>query len=173
MMNVSSFESTVSRLTLRMTNFLLDIVGQQDGARASFGLPAGAVLLKDRQLILAGTPCDPPLFHDAMRHAAAVTGANVILVHHGLHPEALNPVQFSVLVHMSREAQLLEDMILYCHPADGYWLVPSGKGPFVALEEDGLRVDFEAPFATCCERCEGLCQAAAMIVRATRATGAM
>ena len=172
-MRIRYFEETVSRLTLRMTNFLLDIVGQHDGARAGFGLPAGAVLLKDRQLILAGTPCDPPLFRDAMSNAAAATGADVVLVHHGLHPEALNPVQFSVLVHMSREPQLFEDMILYFHPADGYWLVPSGKGPFVALEEEGLRVDFEPPFVTFHERCEGICQAAAMIVRATRATGVM
>lgn len=172
-MTVRSFETTVSRLTLRMTNFLLDIVGQHDGGRAGFGLPAGAVHLRDRQLILAGTPCDPPLFHKAMRNAATATGADVILVHHGLHPEALNPVKFSVLVHMSREPQLFEDMILYFHLADGYWLVPSGKGPFVALEENGLRVDFEPPFVTFHERCEGVCQAASLIVRATRATGVM
>lgn len=172
-MNVKTFEATVSRLTLRMTNFLLDTFGQHDGARANYGLPAGAVHLKDRQLIVAATPCDPPLFHDAMRKAAAATGADVIVVHHGLHPEALNPVQFSALVHMSREPYLLEDMILYFHPADGYWLVPSGKGPFIALGEDGLRVDFEPPFITFHERCDGVCKAAAMIVRATRAVGVM
>ncbi|MFN3727364.1 MAG: hypothetical protein ACK4SZ_13805 [Allosphingosinicella sp.] len=137
------------------------------------GLPAGAVHLKDRQLILAGTPCDPPLFQEAMHDAAAATGADVILIHHGLHPEVLNPVRFSVLVHMSREPQLLEDMVLYYHQADGYWLVPTAKGLFIALQEDGLRVDFEPPFITFHERSEGVCHAAAMIVRGMRKTGAM
>lgn len=172
-MNVKTFEATVSRLTLRMTSLLLDVVGQHDAAQARFGLPAGAVHLQERQLILAGTPCDPPFFHVAMRNAAAATGADVVVIHHGLHPEALNPVRFSVLVHMSGKPYLFEERILYFHPMDGYWLVPIGKGPFVALEEDGLRVDFEPPFVTFNERCDGVCQAAAEIVRTTRSVGVM
>lgn len=166
-MNIKSFETLVSRVTQRMTCFLLDAIGQQSGAPVGYGLPIGAVHLVDQKLILAGTPCDEPLFRKAMHSAAAATGADVLVVHHGLHPEALNPVRFSALVHISREPYLFENMILYHHPADGYWLVPTAKGPFVTLEEDGLRVDFEPPFVTFHERSEGVCTAAAMIVRAT------
>lgn len=47
------------------------------------------------------------------------------------------------------------------------------RGPFIALEPEGLRVDFEPPFVTFHERCDAVCEAAAMIVRATRAVAAL
>lgn len=172
-MKIRTFQQLVSRLTLRMMSLLLTIFGQEDGARAGWGLPAGAVHLKNRKLIVACTPCDAPIFHGAMIAAAEASGCDVVLAHHGLYPETLNTVQFSVLVHMSKKPYLLENMVLYFHQADGYWLVPSDKGPFVALEEGGLRVDFEPPFITFHERCEGVCEAAKRIVIATRNTGVL
>src|SRR5690606_14351591 len=116
----------------------------------------GTVHLVERKLIVAGTPCDAPLFQPPMRQAAAATGADVILAHHGLSPEPLNSAEFSVLAHMSGEPFLFEGMALYAHPAGGQWLVPSGDGPFMALEKGGLRLACEPPFLTFHQRCEGI-----------------
>jgi hypothetical protein len=171
-MNIQTFQDHVSRHTRRMLGLLLDIVSQETGSPAPGGLPAGALHLGPAKLIIAGTPCDAPVFHGAMRAAAAATGADVVLVHHGLFPETMSQVTFSVLVHMSGQPYLLENMVLYHHPEDGYWLVPSSLGPYVALEQKGLRVDFQPPFVTFVERMDGVCAAAAKVVRATRFVGA-
>lgn len=168
-MNVQSFSMHAARMRQRILNVLLETVGTHDAAQAGWGLPAGGVHLTGRQLILAGTPCSAPLFQPAMRCAAAATGADVVLAHHGLNTEALRPTRFSVLVHMSRKPHLFHEMVLYAGRAHRYWLVPSGNGPFVALEKDGLRVDFEPPFLTFHQRCEGVDAASAAIDGVTRA----
>lgn len=173
-MNVRTFQDRVSRTSARIMSLMLcDIFGQQDGESVRLGLPAGAVRLKDRNLIIAATVCDPPMFRDAIRQAANSTGIDVIVVHHGFYPETLNPVFVSALVHMSGQPHLFEKMVLYFHQADGYWLVPYEKGPFIALEEEGLRVDFEPPFLTIHQRAEGVCEAAKLIVRRTRNLGVL
>ena len=118
--------------------------------------------------MIAATPCDAPLFEGAIRKAAREKGADVVLMKHGLHPETLNNVSFSILVHMSGKPYLFDDLVLYFHSADGYWLVPSRHGPFIALQKDGLRVDFAPPFITSDERVEGVCEAAAQLVRSMR-----
>jgi hypothetical protein len=155
-MNVQSFPEHVSRVRLRMFNLHLNGVGTHDAIDAGWGLPAGSVHLTDRKLILAGTPCDAPLFQPAVRKAAAATGADVLLADHGLGPAPLNQAEFSVLVHMSGEPFLFEHMVPYAHPCGDHWLVPAGNGPFVALEKDGLRLACEPPFLTFHQRCLGI-----------------
>lgn len=173
-MNIKTFQGITSRLSTRMmTLFLHEIFGAADGESVRLGLPAGAVHLKDRKLIVAVTVCDPPLFREAIQSAAASTRSDVLVIHHGFHPETLNNVFISALVHMSGQPYLLEKMVLYFHPADGYWLVPHERGPFIALEEDGLRVDFEPPFLTVHQRGEGVCEAAKIIVRRTANVGVL
>ncbi|OWQ87678.1 hypothetical protein CDQ91_20820 [Sphingopyxis witflariensis] len=119
-----------------MSIFLHDIFGENDGESVRLGLPAGAVHLKDRKLIIAGTVCDPPMFRDVIKQAAISADADVLVAHHGFYPETLNQVFFSLLVHIDGAAYHFERMRLYFHPADGYWLVPDDAGLFVALEED-------------------------------------
>lgn len=173
-MNIKTFQETVGRLSDRMIGlFLHDILGKEDGEPVLLGLPAGATHLKGQKLIIAATVCDAPMFRDAIEKAAAATGADVLVIHHGFHPETLNNVFVSALVHMSGRPYLLEKMSLYFHPADGYWLVPHGPGPFIAFEQDGLRVSFTGPYMTLYQRAEGMCEAANIIVRRTRNLGAL
>lgn len=155
-MNVQSFSERVSRVQRRTFNLLLKGVGIHDAVQAGWGLPPGSLHLRERNLILAGTPCDAPLFRRAMDEAAAATGADIVLGHHALGWGALDPAEFSVIVHMSRELFLFERMVLYTHPTGGHWLIPSGSGPFIALEIGGLRVALEPPFDTFHQRCAGI-----------------
>lgn len=163
-MKIQAAQQEWSRTTVRTLSVLLNTLGQDDAKMVGFGLPANALHLQERNLIVAGTPCDAPMFHDAMRKAADESGAEIVVAHHGLFPEAFNPVTFSVLVHISGRPHLFRDMVLYFHPADGYWLLPYETGPFMALEADGLRVEFEPPFVTFYERCTGVCEAAKRIL---------
>jgi len=172
--NIRTFQERVSRTSARMMSLMLnDIFGQEDGSRILLGLPSGAVHLKDRKLIVAATVCDAPMFRDTMTNAAASTGADVMVIHHGFYPETLNPVFVSLLVHIGGKPYLLEKMVFYFHEADGFWLVPYDKGPFIALEETGLRVEAEPPFLTIHQRSEGVCEAAKTIVRSTRNLGVL
>lgn len=166
-MNVQSFSERAARVRRRILNPLLETLGTHDAGPAGWGLPAGGVHLTGRRLILAGTPCSAPLFHPAMREAAADASADIVLAHYNLDAEALTPAQFSVLVHMDRRPHLFDDMVLYAGQARSLWLVPSGSGPFVALERDGLRVDCEPPFVTFHERCRGIDAASAIIAGGT------
>ena len=169
-MKVLSFQTHVSNVTRRMTDLLLAAInGRGDPRQVTYGLPAGALHLETARLILAGTPCSPPLFEGQMRSAAALTGADVVLAHHGFCPEVLNPLTFSVLVHLDGEPEMLTGMILYRHPTGEFWLVPGELGPCVALESSGLKLDSEPPYLTFHQRCEGISCAAAAVLQAMKA----
>lgn len=164
----------VSRVSGRMMSmFLHDVFGDSDVAEVSLGLPAGAARFRDRKLIVAATVCDPPMFRDAMQQASITTGCDVLVSHHGFFPEVLNHVQFGVVSQVDGALCHLDRMLLYVHRADGYWLLPEGSGPYVALEESGLRLDCNPPFLTFDQRADGLCEAAKMIARHTRNVGIM
>jgi hypothetical protein len=90
---------------------------------------------------------------------------------HGLYPEMLNATAFDVVIHVNHQAVLLTDLILYHHPADGFWLVPAGNGAYVAIERDGLRVADEPPCISWHERSDAVCRAAKLIARAARRLG--
>jgi hypothetical protein len=167
-MIVNGFAESVSRLTCRMMALLLRIIRHAEREKAPGSLPAGALHLPDARLIMATTCCSKPLFHEQMRVAASASGADVLLMRHGLHPEGLNGTGFDVLLHVNREAVLLKDLILYHHHIDGFWLVPGGNGPHIALEPDGLRLADEPPFMTWQERSDGICKAARLIARAAQ-----
>jgi len=147
-MNLQSFFEYVARRRQRILNVLLNVMGRHDVAPAGWGLPAGGVHLTNRRVILAGTPCSALLFEPAMRRAAAATGADVVLAHFSLDPDARRPARFSVLTRLDDRPYLLEDMVLYADQSGRHWLLPSNKGPFVAMLRDGLRVDVEPPFLT-------------------------
>jgi hypothetical protein len=167
-MKIKAFPERVSRTTQKVLSVLLQTTGQEDARPIREGLPAGAVHLKDRNLIFAGTSCDPPLFLKEARLAAVRNNADVVLCHHGLFPEALNPVSLTVFVRINGVCQRLKNLLLYFHPADGYWLIPAKMGIYVAIEPDGLRVAHDPPFLTWHQRSEGLCNAARLIKCATR-----
>lgn len=168
-MSLDLVDLPVSRISAAMMRFLLAyVLNSEDAEGIGHGLPAGAVQLANANLIVAATVCDPPMFRQAASYAAASTKSDVLIGHHGFHPETLNAVEFSLVVHIGGYPVPLERMHLYVHPAEGFWLVPSGAGPCVALEGGGLRLDHEPPFIADAQRVQGLCDAARLIVRAMR-----
>ena len=165
-------DERVSLVSTRMMSILLNgIFGEHDCADIRLGLPAGAVHLRDRKLIVAATVCDPPMFQDAIKQAAISTGSDVLISHHGFYPETLNHAYFSVASQIAGQLCQFDQMLLYVHRADGYWLVPDGNGPFIALAEDGLAISQDPPFFTYDQRADGVCEAAKLIARRTRNGG--
>ena len=167
-MESQTLRPPVSAITARLLKMLLRAIGHEGGEPACGQLPPGAIHLENIKLVLAGTRCDAPLYEEEIRDAAATTGSDVVLVRHGRFPETLNEVHFDVAIRMDLGIHLLTDLLLYCRPGDGYWLVPQGRGPFVALARDGLRLSFEPPFLTAHYREDGLVAAARQIVHAAR-----
>ncbi len=60
------------------------------------GLPAGMLDIASANLLIAATPCDPPLFGMKMEDACTRFGRDVMLVRTGLFPETMNPVTVDV-----------------------------------------------------------------------------
>ncbi|WP_295320539.1 hypothetical protein [uncultured Sphingopyxis sp.] len=153
-----------------MIKFLHAAAGGGEASVAPDLLPVGALYLEQDRLILATTSCGKGVFSEAIRDIAAQTGADIILAHQGRYPipEILDEVTFTVLAHVGGEPRIMEDMVLYWLPGDGYWLLPSAPAPFVELNADGSRVSFHAPFVDRFERADGVDAAAAKMIRATR-----
>ncbi|WP_442678324.1 hypothetical protein ACSBM8_12385 [Sphingomonas sp. ASY06-1R] len=131
----------------------------------SAGLPAGAFLIESANVILSATPCDQPMFSDMMERVARSRRRDVLLMRTGFHPEILNPVQACVALVAERDVLMLEGMAFYRHDDQSLWLVPIDAGPFIAIEPRGLRLEMIPPFLTYDQRVDGLCRAAAEIVR--------
>lgn len=167
-MKNSTLSDPLSRVTACMTHFMQRIMNCRGGTRVHYGLPAGALQLSGIKLIVAATPCDAPIFNDAMWKAANATGGDVILARHGLHPEMLNDVSFSAVVHFEQQPRLFRDLLLYATGCDEHWLVPQGTGAFIQMHPAGLRLTHKPPFASRLERSDGVCSAAAQIVKALR-----
>jgi hypothetical protein len=92
------------------------------------------------------------LFAEQMLKAAMAMQSDVILLRHGLFPEALDAAAVDVVLYLNGTPALLTDMLLYLHPEDGFWLVPTGVGPHLAIEKDGLRVAEWPPYFGTAER---------------------
>lgn len=170
-MPVTQFSDKVSRLTDRMMAMLRTVAGHSPGLPAPGGLPAGAIHLPAARLIIASTCCTARLFDEQILKVASSSGADVILMRHGLFPETLDAVSYDVAMHIDGQPMLFCDLALYDHPADGFWLVPSKSGPHIAIERDGLRLADEAPYVSWTERCEAVCRAAKRTVLAARLSG--
>lgn len=170
-MSFSQSGQMVSRISERMMRLLLNISGHETGVHAPVGLPLGSVHVPDARLILASTTCTVPLFKNAMLAAAEATQSDVVLMRHGLFPEQLEPTMCDVVLYLNGCPAFVQDMLLYHHPEDGFWLVPAGVGPHVAIERDGLRVAEEAPYYGAQERSDALCRAARLIVQHARRPG--
>jgi hypothetical protein len=156
----------------RPTGAIIDLI--QRSLRSAFaepvtaGLPAGARLLPEQQLAIAGTVCTMSFFQEAMERAARRFDVDVILARHDSYPELLSAVLWDAAVRVSGDPLMLTDLVLYVQGVDDYWLVPSKVGPSLRIGRDGLHLLCEPPFTTWNERCTGVCEAAKRIVKATR-----
>lgn len=134
--------------------------------RGGDGLPAGALHIPAARLILAATPCDAPMFRDAARAACVTHDRDILLVRSGLFPETFDPVAVDVFL-VGPDGPLMLSNLSFLRRADRLWLVPDTSGPSVEIASSGLELALELPFADPEERSDGLCRAAADIVRLT------
>lgn len=129
------------------------------------GLPAGMLDIASANLLIAATPCDPPLFGMKMEDACTRFGRDVMLVRTGLFPETMNPVTVDVALVGPDGPFTMTDLVFMRRRDASLWLVPQRVGAFVEIRGDGLALQTTPPFVTWDERCDGVCRAAAEIVR--------
>lgn len=159
-----------SRTTSHILRFTLKALPHPVGRRFVGGLPAGSMQLAEAGLIIGGTPCTVPLFRDAMERAAIDTRCDVLIARHGIHPEALDPVLWDVVIWSGDHTVSINDLVLYAGTDGSYWLVPSRQGPHIRMARNGLHLEAEPGFLTWQQRCDGVCEAAKRIVKECRGT---
>ncbi len=157
-----------SRPTAAIVDLLQRSMSADISEPITAGLPAGARLLPEQQLAIAGTVCTVSFFQQAMEQVAHRRDVDVILARHDSYPELLSAVLWDAAVRVSGDPLTLTDLVLYVQGVDDYWLVPSKVGPSLRIGRDGLHLLCEPPFTTWNERCTGVCEAAKRIVKATR-----
>ena len=158
--------------SLRVLSLPLDMFDAPPIMCGGNGLPAGAIDIAPANVILAATPCDAPLFRDAMLNACTRSGRDVLLAHTGLFPETVDPVTADVAFAGVGRPFAVHEMIFMRRRDGSLWLVPQRVGPFIEIRSDGLALETLPPFVTWDERCDGVCRAAAEIVRIVSRRGA-
>lgn len=151
--------------SLRVLSLPLDMLDDVSVMRGGYGLPAGALDIATANLILAGTPCQAPLFQDTIASACAASGRDVVLVHTGLWPETMDPVTVDVALVGPDGPFVVSDLIFMRARDRRLWLVPQDVGPYIEIRGNGLALATMPSFVTWDERCDGICRAAAEIVR--------
>lgn len=132
------------------------------------GMPAASCEFARLNLIAGATPVSAPMFRDVAGRVARETGRDVMLVRTGLHPETLDPVRAEIALNAAGDTIVLTDLSFYRHRDGALWLVPAAEGAYLELTADGLHLHTVPPFGTWFERGDGLCRAAAEIVRLLR-----
>lgn len=132
------------------------------------GLPAGAVEIETAKVVMAATPCDAGVFRDVIVRHAQQHCRDVLLARTGLWPEVLTPVSADVALTLDGDVLMIVDLVFFRHTDGSLWLVPSRSGPFIAITPAGLGLEMIPPFGTWSERSDGVCRAAAELVRITR-----
>lgn len=135
------------------------------------GLPDGAVYLPSANLALASTPCAMPMFENVALDVCERRRSDVLLQRTGLFPETLDPVTVEVALIMDDMAAFVSDLVYMRHHNGSLWLVPQQVGPYIEVSENGLAISSMPPFVTWDERTDGVCRAAAEIVRLMRRRG--
>ncbi|MEZ0495134.1 hypothetical protein [Sphingomonas sp. IW22] len=129
------------------------------------GLPAGVIEIDTANLLLAATPCNAPMFVQALEAACAKLRRDVMLVRTGLFPETIDPVTVDVALTVTAKPLVVKRLTFARHRDKSIWLVPEGAAPFLQLRPEGLAISTVTPFRTSDERSDAVCRAAAEIVR--------
>ncbi|HEU4959997.1 MAG TPA: hypothetical protein VFT56_06275 [Sphingomonas sp.] len=137
----------------------------------SSGLPAHALEIADARLVLAATPCQPPMFTGVAQHAARWLAKDVLMIRAGLHPETLNPVTVDVALCMPSGILSFDEMVFCRHADHSLWLVERAQPPFVRITPRGLLVETVSPWPSVWQIGEAACAAAAEIVRLSTQRG--
>ncbi len=104
------------------------------------------------------------MFRGPILTACVQSGRDVLLVHTGLFPETMDPVSVDAVL-AGPHGPVIVNELAFMRGYDGsLWLVPLQVGPFIEIRA-GLMLETMPPFVTWDERSEGVCRAAAEIVR--------
>lgn len=135
------------------------------------GMPAGSLEMETVNLIVGATCCDRPVFSDVIARLCSQRSRDVLLARTGFHPEILNAVSVDVALAAGRDMLVIEGLAFFRSTVGGLWLVPPSDMPSIEVGPSGLRLDVQPPFLSLDERSDGLCRAAAEIVRLGRSGG--
>ncbi|RYY29340.1 MAG: hypothetical protein EOP62_00425 [Sphingomonadales bacterium] len=127
----------------------------------------GAIEMDAINLVVASTHFEAPRLLDTIALVSCNHRRDLMLVRAGIFPETFNPVTVDVALDAGGDALVLTDRAFFRHVDRTLWLVPEGDGPFIEICQRGLRLEMISPFLTSEERVDGLCRAAAEIVRLT------
>lgn len=131
-------------------------------------MPPRTLEVPAARLLIAATPHSAPLFADTLEDVSRVHASDILLVRCGYHPETFDAVTIDVALRYGHEALVLRDLFFFRHADRGLWLVPGEREPFIELTPKGLRLEMLPPFLDADDRTDGLCRAAAEIVRLVR-----
>ena len=93
---------------------------------------------------------------------------DVVLVRHGFHPEALDPVRVDVALHSLDSPFLVTGLSFFRDRDRSLRLVPDGSGLSLKIGRDGAEIAAGSPWDSAWDRAAGLESAAAQIVLACR-----
>lgn len=148
-----------------LLNYILEALGP-DRPRpllADTGLPAGALECPENNLIVAAKVASEPPFDDALLRLAAAGKRDVLLIRHGVHPEAGEPVRVDVAVRTIAGPLLISGMSFFRHAGGGLHLLPARPDLFVEVGVLGLDLSMLPPWDSWDERERGVDRAAAEI----------
>lgn len=139
-------------------------VGAAGAQPFSHGMPAGSMLLPEQRLVIGATPCSA-MFHNVIARLVAERSFDVALFRTGFFPETVDPVVVDLGL-TGPDPIMLTGLSLFRHRDASLWLVPPSPMPaFIEFDPTGLRLGSTSPFITADERIDGLCRAAAEVVR--------
>lgn len=143
-------------------------VSAADAVQFTAGMPAPSFDVARINLVIGTTPVAEPMFRDVIGAVAHETGRDTMLLRTGLFPETMDPVRAEVALNAAGDTVILTDLSFYRHRDGGLWLIPAAVSAYFELTTDGLRLHTTPPFSTWYDRSDGLCRAAAEIVRIVR-----
>lgn len=140
------------------------LVTASDVEPFTHGMPSTSYRVPGLNLVIGATVCAPPMFRDTIARIVLTWRHDVVLVRTGLFAEAFDSVTVDVAV-VGGDVLVVRDMSFYRHPDRSLWLVTGSGGPMILLDEGGLNLRIEPPFADADERADGLSRAASELAR--------
>lgn len=140
------------------------LVTASDVEPFTHGMPSASYRATGLNLVIGATVCAAPMFRDTIARIALTWRNDVMLVRTGLFAEAFDSVTVDVAV-IGGDVLVVHDMSFYRHADRSLWLVTRAGGPMILLDEYGLDLRIEPPFADADERADGVSRAASELAR--------
>ena len=166
-MTLSTSNNQTGSVSARVLKMPLAALG--DASAKSFdptgGYLPGAIELDAANLLIVATSLDAPRLLDTIEQVTSKHRRDVMIVRMGAFPEVFSPVTVDVALEAGGDVLVMTDLAFFRHVDRTLWLIPEGHGPCIEIQSRGLRLEMISPFLTSEDRTDGLCRAAAEIVR--------